>query len=67
VEQIDLTLADMAPASQLLGLIARRGLSWTEAPVVIDYADESRRRGQPNVNALNIVFDLALERLRSAG
>jgi glycosyltransferase involved in cell wall biosynthesis len=67
VEQIDLTLADMAHASQLLGLISRRGLSWTEAPVVIDYADESRRRGQSNVNALNIVFDLALERLRSAG
>lgn len=67
VQQIDLTLSDMAHASQLLGLIARRSLSWTEAPVVIDYADESRRRGQSNVNALNIVFDLALERLRSAG
>jgi polyprenyl-phospho-N-acetylgalactosaminyl synthase len=67
IEQIDLTLADMAHASQLLGLIARRGLSWTEAPVVIDYADETRRRGQSNVNALNIVFDLALERLRNAG
>jgi glycosyltransferase involved in cell wall biosynthesis len=67
VEAIDLTLADMAHASQLLGLIARRGLTWTEAPVVIDYADETRRRGQSNVNALNIVFDLALERLRHAG
>jgi glycosyltransferase involved in cell wall biosynthesis len=67
VQQIDLTLSDMAHASQLLGLIARRGLSWTEAPVVIDYADATRRRGQSNVNALNIVFDLALERLRSAG
>jgi polyprenyl-phospho-N-acetylgalactosaminyl synthase len=67
VQEIDLTLTDMAHASQLLGLIGRRGLSWTEAPVVIDYADESRRRGQSNVNALNIVFDLALERLRSAG
>jgi glycosyltransferase involved in cell wall biosynthesis len=67
VRQIDLTLSDMAHASQLLGLIARRGLSWTEAPVVIDYADETRRRGQSNVNALNIVFDLAVERLRSAG
>jgi glycosyltransferase involved in cell wall biosynthesis len=67
VRQIDLTLSDMAHASQLLGLIARRGLSWTEAPVVIDYADETRRRGQSNLNALNIVFDLAVERLRSAG
>jgi glycosyltransferase involved in cell wall biosynthesis len=67
VAAIDLTLPDMAHASQLLGLVARRGLSWTEAPVVIDYADQTRRRGQSNVNALNIVFDLALERLRSAG
>jgi glycosyltransferase involved in cell wall biosynthesis len=67
VTAIDLTLPDMAHASQLLGLVARRGLTWTEAPVVIDYTDQTRRRGQSNVNALNIVFDLALERLRSAG
>jgi len=67
VEKIDLTLSNMAHASQLLGLVAKHGLTWTEAPVVIDYADTTRRAGQPNVNALNIVFDLALERLRSAG
>jgi glycosyltransferase involved in cell wall biosynthesis len=67
LEKIDLTLSNMAHASQLLGLISKHGLSWTEAPVVIDYADPSRRAGQSNINALNIVFDLALERLRSAG
>lgn len=67
VAAIDLTLPDMAHASQLLGLVASRGLTWVEAPVVIDYADTTRRRGQSNVNALNIVFDLALERLRSVG
>jgi glycosyltransferase involved in cell wall biosynthesis len=67
VAAIDLTLPDMAHASQLLGLIGRRELSWVEVPVTIDYADTTRRRGQSNVNALNIVFDLALERLRSAG
>jgi len=67
VQAIDLTLPDMAHASQLLGLIARRELTWVEVPVTIDYADTTRRRGQSNVNALNIVFDLALERLRSAG
>jgi glycosyltransferase involved in cell wall biosynthesis len=67
LEAIDLTLADMAHASQLLGLVARRGLSWIEVPVTIDYADPTRRKGQSNVNALNIVFDLALERLRNAG
>jgi glycosyltransferase involved in cell wall biosynthesis len=67
LEAIDLTLSDMAHASQLLGLVARHGLSWTEVPVTIDYADATRRKGQSNVNALNIVFDLALERLRNAG
>jgi glycosyltransferase involved in cell wall biosynthesis len=67
LEKIDLTLSNMAHASQLLGLIAKHDLRWTEAPVVIDYADPTRRAGQSNVNALNIVFDLALERLRSAG
>ena len=67
VAAIDLTLPDMAHASQLLGLVARRGLSWVEAPVVIDYADDTRRPGQSNVNAFNIVFDLALERLRTVG
>lgn len=67
VQAIELTLPDMAHASQLLGLIARRDLSWVEVPVTIDYADTTRRRGQSNVNALNIVFDLAIERLRSAG
>jgi glycosyltransferase involved in cell wall biosynthesis len=67
VQAIELTLPDMAHASQLLEIIAMRGLTWTEAPVVIDYTDTGRRAGQSNVNALNIVFDLALERLRSAG
>jgi glycosyltransferase involved in cell wall biosynthesis len=67
LEKIDLTLSNMAHASQLLGLVAKHDLSWTEVPVVIDYADPTRRSGQSNVNALNIVFDLALERLRSAG
>ena len=35
--------------------------------MTIQYTDYSRARGQSNVNALNIAFDLALERLRGAG
>lgn len=64
VETIDLTLPAMAHASQLLGLIGRHGLSYVEAPVTVDYTAYSRRRGQSNLNALNIAFDLAVERLR---
>ena len=41
--------------------------SYTQIAAATDEADRTRRRGQSNVNALNIVFDLALERLRSAG
>ena len=64
VEAMDLTLTDMAHASQLLGLIARHELSYLEAPVTIDYTEYSRSRGQSNLNALNIAFDLAIERMR---
>jgi glycosyltransferase involved in cell wall biosynthesis len=64
VESMNLTLSDMAHASQMLGRIARHQLRWVEAPVTIDYTTYSRSRGQSNLNALNIVFDLAVERMR---
>ena len=66
-EVMDLTLDGMAHASQLLSRVAQHELTYVEAPVTIAYTDYSRSRGQSNVNALNIAFDLALERLRGAG
>lgn len=62
-ESIDLTQTGMAHASELLSQIARHRLSYVEVPVTIDYTDYSRSRGQSNVNALNILFDLGLARL----
>lgn len=67
VEAMDLTLDGMAHASQLLSRVARHRLTYVEAPVTIAYTEYSRARGQSNANALNIVFDLTLERLRGAG
>ena len=64
VEVMDLTLDGMAHASQLLSRVAQHGLTYVEAPVTIAYTDYSRARGQSNANALNIAFDLTLERLR---
>lgn len=64
VESMDLALNGMAHASELLAHVARGGLTYVEAPVTIDYSHYSRGRGQSNTNALNIAFDLALERLR---
>jgi polyprenyl-phospho-N-acetylgalactosaminyl synthase len=67
VEAMHLTLNGMAHASQLLSQVAAARLSYVEAPVTIAYTDYSRAHGQSNANALNIAFDLAVERLRGAG
>ena len=67
VETMNLTLDGMAHASQLLSRVAQHRLTYAEAPVTIAYTEYSRARGQSNANALNIVFDLAVERLRGAG
>jgi glycosyltransferase involved in cell wall biosynthesis len=66
VEAMDLTLDGMAHASQLLSQVAGHQLSYVESPVTIAYTEYSLARGQSNVNALNIAFDLAVERLRGA-
>lgn len=64
VQSMDLTLTGMAHASQLLDQVSRHGLTYVEAPVTITYSEYSRQRGQSNANALNIAFDLAVERIR---
>ncbi|GAB2752788.1 glycosyltransferase family 2 protein [Nocardioides salsibiostraticola] len=66
LEVIEITLNDMAHASQLLSLIAEHELSYAESPVTIDYSDYSRAGGQSNLNALNILFDIASHRLRKS-
>ena len=67
LERMELTLDGMAHASQLLDRVAEHELSWVEAPVSIAYTEYSRARGQSNANALNIAWDLVLERLRGRG
>jgi glycosyltransferase involved in cell wall biosynthesis len=55
----------MAYASELESAIARRSLAWEEMPTTVVYTDYSRAKGQRNSNAINIVFDLAADRIRS--
>jgi glycosyltransferase involved in cell wall biosynthesis len=62
--QVRMTHSGMAHASELLGAIARAGLTWTEAPMSMTYTDYSRAKGQSNLNAFNILFDLATARVR---
>ena len=52
----------MAYASELEGLIARHDLRWEEHTVTVTYTDYSRGKGQRNLNAFNIVYDLLATR-----
>lgn len=54
----------MAYATELEASIARRGLAWDEVPTTVIYTHYSRAKGQRNSNAINIVFDLAVDRIR---
>lgn len=55
----------MAYASELLGKIGRQQLNYAEVPTTVLYSDYSRAKGQRNINAVNILFDLAMARLRA--
>lgn len=66
LQLIDLRMPRMAYASELLDAIVPAGLSYVEEPVTIIYTDYSRAKGQRNSNAFNILFDLAVRRLRAA-
>lgn len=64
-ELLRLRLHGMSHASEILALVARTGLTYAEHPVTIRYTDYSRAKGQRGYNALNIVFDLVVNRLRA--
>ena len=57
---VHLTHARMAHASQIVSQLAACGLPGAEHPVTISYTDYSRAKGQPLLNSVNIVIDLAL-------
>jgi glycosyltransferase involved in cell wall biosynthesis len=65
-EQVRLRLHGMSHASEILSLVARHGFTYAEHPVTISYTDYSRAKGQRGYNALNIVFELMVNRMRAA-
>jgi glycosyltransferase involved in cell wall biosynthesis len=62
-EEIELTMPDMAHASEFLEIIRRHSYTYVEVPVEIVYTDYSRRKGQSMINAVNIAFDTILRKL----
>jgi glycosyltransferase involved in cell wall biosynthesis len=61
---IHLKLPGMAYASELVQIIRAQGLVMVEHPVSVRYTEYSRAKGQRNINAVNIAFDLLMRSLR---
>lgn len=66
LDRLRLRQPRMAYASELLNQIAANKLRWSEVPTTVLYSAYSRSKGQRNINAVNIVFDLALARVRTS-
>jgi glycosyltransferase involved in cell wall biosynthesis len=62
-ETMQITMPDMAHASEILDIIARQKYRYTEVPVIIEYTDYSRSKGQAMINAVNIGFDAILRKI----
>ncbi|MCX6395844.1 MAG: glycosyltransferase family 2 protein [Propionibacteriales bacterium] len=63
--RIRLTMPRMAYASEFLSAIVPNGLTYVEVPTTVNYTEYSRGKGQSNINAVNILFDLAVRRMRA--
>jgi len=65
-EKLRFRLHGMSHASEVLSVIARQQWSYVEHPTTVTYTEYSKAKGQRGYNAFNIVFDLALNRVRAA-
>lgn len=61
---LELSQPGMAHASELERQIATLGLRWAESAASVRYTAYSLAKGQANLNAVNVVYDLLLARLR---
>jgi len=62
-ETMQITLPDMAHASEMLEIIAKNKYKYKEIPVTIEYTDYSKAKGQSVINAINIGFDTLLRKI----
>lgn len=62
-EEMQITLSDMAHASEILEIIASKKYRYKELPVTIEYSAYSTAKGQSLINAVNIGFDTLLRKV----
>ncbi len=60
---IRLTENRMAHATEILSLIRKNKLRYTEVPVTVTYSEYSRKKGQALGSSFRIVFDLLLNKI----
>ena len=60
---MNITVPDMAHASEILEITSKNKYKYTEFPVTIRYTDYSKSKGQSLVNAINIGFDILLRKI----
>jgi glycosyltransferase involved in cell wall biosynthesis len=59
-EKLELTQSGFSYASEIIDRISRYRMRYTEIPVTILYTEYSRRKGQPMLNSVNIIFDMLI-------
>ena len=62
--KLNITHNRMAHASELLNQFARLRVRYCEAPVTVTYTRYSVSKGQALLNAVNILWDMAVTRMR---
>lgn len=62
-EGLNITMPDMAHGSEIIERIAEKKFRYKELPVTIQYTDYSQAKGQSALNAINVGFDIILNRI----
>lgn len=62
-ENLNLKMPDFSHASEIIERIAEKKFKHEEVPVTIVYTDYSRAKGQSMINAVNISFDVIMNRI----
>ncbi len=61
--QLEITMPDMAHASEIIDKISSGDWRYKEVPITIKYTEYSVAKGQSMLNAVNILFDIMLARI----
>lgn len=62
-EKLNLSMPDFSHASELVDRIKENKNSYAEMPVTVTYTKYSKSKGQPMLNAVNISFDVLINKL----